>query len=69
MASKQKQTAIVLDWLRERGELTTREAVAELGILSLPRRIMELRRSGVEIDLEYRTSSTGSRYGVYTLGE
>lgn len=69
MASKQKQTAIVLDWLRERGELTTREAVAELGILSLPRRIMELRRSGVEIDLEYRTSPTGSRYGVYTLGE
>lgn len=69
MANKTKQTTIVLDWLQKRGELTTREAVTELNIMSLPRRIMELRRAGHEITMEYRTSPNGSRYGVYTLAE
>ena len=66
--NKMKQTALVLDWLRTRGELTTREAVTELNIMSLPRRVMELRRAGYNIDLEYRRSTTGTRYGVYSLG-
>lgn len=65
---KTKQTAVVLDWLRTRGELTTREAVTELNIMSLPRRVMELRRAGYDIGLEYRKSATGARYGVYSLG-
>ena len=64
---KQKQTAIVLDWLQTNGELTTREAVTELNIMSLPRRIMELRRAGYDITMEYRTSPNGARYGVYSL--
>ena len=67
MSGKMKQTAIVLDWLQNRGELTTREAVTELNIMSLPRRIMELRRAGHEITMEYRTSNNGARYGVYKL--
>lgn len=66
---KQKQTLRVLDWLRTNKELTTREAVTELSIMSLPRRIMELRRAGYQIDMTYRTSDAGYRYGVYTLRE
>ena len=66
---KRKQTTIVLDWLRNKGELTTREAVTELNIMSLPRRIMELRNEGHNIATEYRTSANGARYGVYTLTE
>ena len=65
--NKTKQTAVVLDWLQRNGELTTREAVTELSIMSLPRRIMELRRAGHEIRTEYRTSANGARYGVYIL--
>lgn len=67
--SKVKQTEKVLSWLRTHGELTTLEAVTELHVMSLPRRIMELRRSGIEIDMEYRTSQGGARYGVYKLAE
>lgn len=59
----------VLDWLRTHGELTTREAVLELNIMSLPKRIEELRKSGIMIRMDYRTSSNGARYGVYTLAE
>ena len=66
---KQKQTLRVLDWLRTNKELTTREAVTELSIMSLPRRIMELRKAGYQIDMTYRTSDAGYRYGVYTLRE
>ena len=57
----------VLNWLETRGELTTREAVLELNIMSLPKRIEELRRDGIGIKTEYRTTNTGARYGVYTL--
>lgn len=48
---------------------TQREAVLELNIMSLPKRIEELRKSGVMVRMEYRTSSNGARYGVYTLAE
>lgn len=65
--SKKTQNARVLEWLRTRGELTTREAVLELNIMSLPKRIEELRKSGIGIRMDYRRTPTGSRYGVYTL--
>ena len=67
--SKMKQTAVVLDWLQRNGELTNREAVVELNILSLPKRIEELRKSGHKIVTTYRKSTTGAKYGVYTLQE
>lgn len=67
MKNKTTQTALVMEWLLRRGELTTREAVTELNIMSLPRRIMELRRAGFPISMEYRTSTNGARYGVYKL--
>ena len=66
---RSKQTDMVLEWLRNRGELTTREAVTELNIMSLPRRVMELRRAGYNIGLEYRKSPNGAKYGVYSLTE
>lgn len=69
MAKKAKQTAVVLDWLQRNGELTNRQAVTELNILALPRRVMELRDAGYNIDMTYRVSKNGSRYGVYTLQE
>lgn len=65
---KVKQTEIVLSYLKVYGELTTMQAVEELHILSLPRRIMELRRAGHNIVMEYRyNEKTGKRYDVYSL--
>ena len=66
MANK-TQRERVLDWLTYRGELTTREAVLELNIMSLPKRIEELRKDGIGIRTEWRKSSTGAKYGVYSL--
>ena len=62
-----KQTDLVLRYLEDHGELTTREAVVYLNIMCLPKRIEELRNSGVAINTTYRTSANGKRYGVYTL--
>ncbi len=59
----------VLDWLKTHGELTTREAVTELNIMSLTKRISELRRDGIGIKTEWRTSTNGAKYGVYSLAE
>lgn len=64
---KPSQKDRVLAWLLTKGELTTREAVIELNIMSLPRRIMELREEGHNIDTTYRMSRNGAKYGVYTL--
>ena len=64
---KPKQTDKVLAWLIINGELTTREAVTELNIMSLAKRVEELRKSGYRIDMTYRTAPSGSRYGVYKL--
>lgn len=67
MGRKKTQAEIVLEWLSNNGELTTREAVTELNIMCLPKRIEDLRKSGIPVKMEYRTSRTGARYGVYSL--
>jgi hypothetical protein len=69
MANRKTQTAMVLEWLRTRGGLTNREAVTELGIMSCPKRIEELRSAGHDIDTVFVKSSNGARYGVYVLHE
>lgn len=69
MATKESQRARVLEWLQTRGELTVRQAVTEMGIMSLPKRIEELRKAGNEIATCFRKSANGSRYGVYMLVE
>jgi predicted transcriptional regulator len=65
--TKRSQRDIVLSWLKKHGEITTRQAVTELNIMSLPKRIEELRNSGIAISTTYRTAPSGSRYGVYKL--
>lgn len=67
MTDKVTQRQRVLDALTKRGELTTREAVTEMNIMSLPKRVEELRKTGYPITLEWRTSQSGARYGVYKL--
>ena len=67
MAKKINQRARVLHWLQTNGALTNREAVTELNILSLPKRIEELRNAGVPIVTVYKTSQSGARYGEYRL--
>lgn len=67
MAKKVTQTDKVLSWLILKGELTTREAVTELNIMSLAKRVEELRKSGYRIDMTYKTAPSGARYGVYKL--
>ena len=64
---RMKQTDVVLSYLKQFGELTTRQAVIELNIMCLPKRIEELRNSGIAIRTDYRISANGKRYGVYTL--
>lgn len=64
-----KQTDLVLSYLKTFGELTTREAVIELNIICLPKRIEELRKEGIAIRTDYRTSANGKRYGVYSLAD
>ena len=64
-----KQTDVVLSYLKTFGELTTREAVIELNIMCLPKRIEELRKEGIAIRTDYRASANGKRYGVYSLAD
>ena len=66
---EKNQRLEVLKCLQNGGELTVISAVTQLGVLSLPRRIMELRNMGYPIVTEYRRSETGKLYGVYKLQE
>lgn len=59
----------VLSWLKTHGTLTTREAVTELNIMSVPKRIEELRKQGYPISMDWATTETGARYGVYKLAD
>ena len=67
MANKVTQRTAVLNWLQTHDGLTVREAVTELSIMSLPKRIEELRKSGHKITMTYRKTKSGARYGVYML--
>ena len=67
MTNKETQRARVLHWLETHDGLTVREAVTEMSIMSLPKRIEELRKAGHKIKMVYRKSPNGARYGVYML--
>ena len=67
--NKMKQKAAVMNWLQEYGYLTVRMAVIELDIMSLPKRIEELRMDGKDIRTVYRKRENGKRYGVYLLAK
>ena len=64
---KTTQCDKVLAWLLFKGELTTREAVTELNIMALQRRIKDLRDKGHNIVMRYEKTPSGNKYGVYTL--
>lgn len=64
---KKIQKERVLEWLVNNGPLTVREAMFELGINSLPARVMELRREGYPITRTWKVTNTGTKYGVYEL--
>lgn len=65
--NKIRQKETVMNWLQEYGALTVRMAVTKLNIMSLPKRIEELRKDGNDIRTVYRISENGKRYGVYVL--
>ena len=67
MSNKITQRARVLDYLKTHEGLTVMEAVSDMGILSLPKRIEELRKAGHPITLTYKVTKSGARYGVYAL--
>ena len=69
MSNKITQRARVLDYLKTHDGLTVMEAVSDMGILSLPKRIEELRKAGHPITLTYKVTKSGARYGVYALQE
>ena len=68
MTSTRTQRDKVLSWLRTRGGLTVREAMIELNINSLPKRIEELRNMGYPIRTDW-VNGKNVRYGVYRLEE
>ena len=69
MATTQTQRDKVLNYLRTRGGLTVREAMIELNINCLPKRIEELRKMGYPIRMDWAHTASGKRYGIYRLEE
>ena len=63
----------IIEYMRERGSITSREAMRELGVMRLASRISDLRQAGYAI---YREMETGknrydepTRYARYYLRE
>lgn len=69
MTQRITQRDRVLDYLQTHDGLTVMEAVTEMSIMSLPKRIEELRKAGYPISITYRVTKSGARYGVYALQE
>lgn len=59
---KPTQCDRVLEYLREFGEVTGLDALRDLGVMHLPRRIADLKERGVRIQTGSRTVET--RYGT-----
>lgn len=66
---KLNQEQKVLNFMRRNDGITVWEAVYYLSILSLPRRIKDLREQGYNINIEYKKTPDGNRFGLYTLEE
>lgn len=45
----ENQRTLVLNYMRQFGSITSKDAGEDLGIIDLPKRISELRSSGVDI--------------------
>lgn len=61
---KLTQSQKVLKYINDFGSITSLEAFRDLGIIQLPKRILELKQSGICILSEY--VKVKNRYGEYT---
>ena len=66
--NKETQKKKVLHYLDQHGSITTFEAVTELHIMSIAKRIEELRKDGYHIVTNY-VYVNGNRFGMYELLE
>lgn len=62
-----KQTEIVLNHIKQNGEITSLEAFELYRITRLSGRIHDLRRQGYNITTEKRKAKNGAMYAVYRL--
>lgn len=58
---RQAQVERVISYMREHGSCTSLEALTELGILSFPKRICEMKKQGFYITSKWESGE--SRYG------
>lgn len=58
---KMTQCELVLDYIKEHGSITARQAFVKFGIMRLASRIADLKRAGYDIKSE--TIKVRSRYG------
>jgi hypothetical protein len=61
------QAIQVLDHMTVAGSITGVEAAAVLKVRHLPRRILDLKESGISIRKEMKQDSQGQRYARYWL--
>lgn len=62
------QAELILDYLRKHGNISASEAATVFKVRALPRRIADIKASGVSIRSEFKKDSTGQRYVRYHLG-
>lgn len=68
-----KQCERVLKYMRDFGQITSLDAVKELGVMSLARRICDLKERGVAINTHIEKSvnryGENTHFAVYKLAE
>ena len=67
MAKRKIQTEKVLDFMQTHDGITSWEAFESLNILSLPRRIKDLREQGYNIEMTWQRRPNGEKFGLYRL--
>ena len=66
-ARRTKQTVRVLEFMQTHDGITSWEAFESLNILSLPRRIKDLREQGYNIEMTWQRRPNGEKFGLYRL--
>ena len=70
---KPTQNDRILNYMKQRGSITTMEAIVDIGVMRLASRISDMRREGIDIKSE--TVAVMNRYGEkchvkrYSLGD
>lgn len=68
MNTKKKiQTERVLEYMQTHDGITSWEAFESLNIISLPRRIKDLREQGHRIEMTWQKRPNGEKFGLYRL--